>query len=463
MPKVFVFCIGGTGIRVLKSITMLAASGMKTNGYKIVPIIVDPHIDLEEKTKVDNLIADYSRIYDFSTQNGVNRLDAMDGFFNAEFVKLSDLDGQVNAKNQNQAERRSFSDYINAGNLDNNDINNYLIKTLFSEKNLTNSLAVGFKGNPNVGTVVLNEMVGKSNWYDSFLRHFEGDDRVFIISSIFGGTGASGYPLIEKKVRDAESFPNVKKAIMGAVTVLPYYGLDDPKNSGSDIDSANFYTKTKAALSYYEKSVKSDYLYYVGEQTLRATYCNNEREQRDYAHFVELVAASALFDFLRRERPDTPQALTRAIKEDKETMEMGSLGDGYFDLVHSVSNMMLMQRLVSQLPKESQFPLKLNWKMNSDFYESDKFKSLSSFCQQFGTWYEELSSNKRSFAPLNLTDGIYGDYKNWIKGQSLKGKDLSYYFLQILNISSATKKTHDNEFRYFVEFIHTAIDYYTSK
>ncbi len=117
MPKVFVFCIGGTGIRVLKSITMLAASGMKTNGYKIIPIIVDPHIDLEEKTKVDNLIADYSRIYDFSTQNGVNRLDAMDGFFNAEFVKLSDLDGQVNAKNQNQAERRSFSDYINAGNL----------------------------------------------------------------------------------------------------------------------------------------------------------------------------------------------------------------------------------------------------------------------------------------------------------------------------------------------------------
>ena len=49
MKKVFVFCIGGTGIRVMKSITMLMASGMETNGYTIVPIILDPHLDLEEK------------------------------------------------------------------------------------------------------------------------------------------------------------------------------------------------------------------------------------------------------------------------------------------------------------------------------------------------------------------------------------------------------------------------------
>ena len=41
---------------------MLAASGVKTNGYSIVPIIIDPHIDLEEKTKVDNLINDYISI-----------------------------------------------------------------------------------------------------------------------------------------------------------------------------------------------------------------------------------------------------------------------------------------------------------------------------------------------------------------------------------------------------------------
>ena len=49
MKKVFVFCIGGTGERVMKSITMLMAAGMDTNGFTVVPIIVDPHLDLDEK------------------------------------------------------------------------------------------------------------------------------------------------------------------------------------------------------------------------------------------------------------------------------------------------------------------------------------------------------------------------------------------------------------------------------
>ena len=50
MAKVFVFCIGGTGIRVMKSITMLMAGGMSTNGYTVIPVILDPHLDLEDLT-----------------------------------------------------------------------------------------------------------------------------------------------------------------------------------------------------------------------------------------------------------------------------------------------------------------------------------------------------------------------------------------------------------------------------
>ena len=63
MKKVFVFCIGGTGIRVMKSITMLMAGGMSTNGYTVVPIVLDPHLDLQEKTKLDSLIRKYKEIY----------------------------------------------------------------------------------------------------------------------------------------------------------------------------------------------------------------------------------------------------------------------------------------------------------------------------------------------------------------------------------------------------------------
>lgn len=62
MKKVFVFCIGGTGIRVMKSIMMLLAGGMKTNGYVVVPIILDPHLDLQEKKNLHSLIESYKTV-----------------------------------------------------------------------------------------------------------------------------------------------------------------------------------------------------------------------------------------------------------------------------------------------------------------------------------------------------------------------------------------------------------------
>ena len=43
MAKLFVFGIGGTGSRVIRSLVMLMAAGVKIqNCDKIVPIIIDP-------------------------------------------------------------------------------------------------------------------------------------------------------------------------------------------------------------------------------------------------------------------------------------------------------------------------------------------------------------------------------------------------------------------------------------
>ena len=311
MKKVFVFCIGGTGIRVMKSITMLMAGGMSTNGYTVVPIILDPHLDLEEKKNLHSLIDNYESIYKQSINNGTSTLNHLEGFFNSEMLTIGELNNQLNDTQQATGSKEKFSSYIDVSNLGTRDINNYLVETLFSTKNLNNPLSVGFKGNPNVGTVVLGDMIEGADWFKAFKLHCEKDDRVFIISSIFGGTGASGYPLLEKKIRGTNNQPTVKNALMGAVTVLPYFGLKDPSSSGSDIDSTNFYTKTKAALAYYQNTVQSDYLYYVGEKTLRQVYENDEQKQEDTANFIELVAASALFDFLTRERPERRQYMTR--------------------------------------------------------------------------------------------------------------------------------------------------------
>lgn len=462
MKKVFVFCIGGTGIRVMKSIIMLMAGGMDTNGYTVVPVILDPHLDLEEKKNLNSLIDSYKDIYKKSINNGSSTLNSLQGFFNSEIKTINELNNQTNDTQQNSGSKEKFRSYINLANLGTDDLNNYLVETLFSTKNLDNPLSVGFKGNPNVGTVVLGELIEGADWFRAFKQHCEKNDRVFIISSIFGGTGASGYPLLEKKIRLAENEPAVKNALMGAVTVLPYYGLKDPSTTGSDIDSANFYTKTKAALAYYEDTVKSDYLYYIGEKSLKQVYDNDEKKQDDKANFIELIAGSALFDFLKREKPDSQQYLTRAIESDVESLDLISLGNGYKDIVKSVADYMLLRNFVNSLPTEKYFPLIKERGFNDEFYKDAAFQTLARFTNSYYKWYSELAQNNRAFAPLHYDNP--NQMSGWIKSIEMEAKDDSYYLLKMIQASNKDKsKEHSNKFRFFLEFAYDAIDYYTSK
>lgn len=461
MKKVFVFCIGGTGIRVMKSIVMLMAGGMDTNDFMVVPVIIDPHLDLEEKKNLHALIENYENVFDRSVCNGADRLNSLNGFFKTEIKTIGELNNQQNDTKAPDGSQLAFGSYINVNGLDSGDINNFFVETLFSQKNLGSPLSVGFKGNPNMGTVVLGEMIEGADWYQGFKTHCESGDRVFIISSIFGGTGASGYPLVEKKIKELNDMPAVREALMGAVTVLPYYGLKDPKASGSDIDSANFYTKTKAALAYYEGTVKSDYLYYVGETHLKQVYENDEKKQDDKANFIELVAASAFFDFLKRSKPDNRQFLTRAIADDKDSLDIKSLGDGYKDLVKNVADMMLLRELVMTLPEEKSFPLIKNRGLNKKFYKDAQFNSLTAFMDMYYKWYTELSQNKRAFAPLFCSRS---HMSSWIKSMELDAKDDSYYLLEMIKASNETKdKSHSNKFRFFLQFAYEAINKYTKK
>ncbi|MCM1312487.1 MAG: hypothetical protein NC206_04000 [Bacteroides sp.] len=467
MKKVFVFCIGGTGLRVMKSITMLLAAGMDAKGFAIVPVLIDPHMDLEEKRNLQSLINEYETIYNSIIMGDGKRLQAIEGFFGTDIADLAKLNGQQNDISEPIAEKRSFGQYINRGNLNSGDVNNYLVQTMFSQANLDNDLSVGFKGSPNVGTVVLGEMIKGADWFQAFCNTCQKDDRIFIVSSIFGGTGASGYPLLEKKVRNSTDHPNVKDAMMGAVSVLPYFALEDPSTTDSDIDSANFLTKTKSALAYYENSVLSDYLYYIGEQSMKKTYANDEKQQDDPAHFIELVAATALFDFLAKtDKPEKPQVLSRSIKEDVESLSISSLGDPYNDIVKAVADMMLLSRLVHLLPKEKHFPLSINRGFNKDFYEDKSFVNLQNFLSRFAAWYHELETNNRGFAPLTIAplEKRNDDLSNWIQDFSLDAKDESYYLLEMIRASNRDKDgARTVKFRRFLDYAYKAINKYTSK
>lgn len=454
MKKVFVFCIGGTGLRVMKSITMLMAAGMKTNGYTVVPIILDPHLDLDEKKNLQSLIEKYIDIYKRATVDG----NGPKGFWGSEMKWISELQSQTNDTNKEAGEERSFSEFLQLGKLGASNLNQWLIKTLYSSDNLNSKLSVGFRGNPNIGTVVLQEKFNGKSEIDTLKSICGPEDRVFIISSIFGGTGASGYPLIERIIRNSTESKNLSEVFMGAITVLPYYSLTDPKKSNSKIDSGNFMTKAKAALTYYENTVKSDYLYYIGEKELQASFENDEQKQLDKANFIELVAATSLFHFLRQTKSKERQYLTRAIENDAPSLDLSTAGKGYSTIVKSLADFLILKTLLEVLPKEKYFPLKKTRGFNEEFYKGSILK-VQSFAKDFECWYKEVSSTQRSFAPIAdiNSNKMATIIKNSIE---IDAKDDSYYLLQMIKSS---KQTTGNKVRDFLDYAYSAINVYTKK
>lgn len=149
---------------------------------------------------------------------------------------------------------------------------------------------------------MLNQIT-QSDDFQQFANSFQQGDRVFIISSIFGGTGASGFPLLLKTLRTDKTIPNhalINNAIIGAVTVLPYFKLK--QDDDSEIDSSTFISKTKSALAYYEPNVTKNgqinALYYLADN-INNTYENNEggTAQKNDAHLMEMLSATAVVDF----------------------------------------------------------------------------------------------------------------------------------------------------------------------
>ena len=271
--------------------------------------------------------------------------------------------------------------------------------------------------------------------------------------------------MIEKLIDEEKDNPNVKKAIMGAVSVLPYFTLKDQTNKSSDIDSATFLTKTKAALSYYEKSVKSDYLYYVGDKNMSASYDNDESVQKDTANFIELVAASALFHFVQQGEPTSSQYFSRAIKEDNNVLTLSTAGDSYKPLIKAVADMMMLKKLVDTLPNESQFPLILNRHWNDKFWADNSFITLKNFLNIFENWYEELADNKRSFSPLDFKKSKNEISNSFIKNFTIQGaNDISQYLLEIIIASNHDKEeNNENHLRQLLKFSYKAINKYTSQ
>ncbi len=441
MAKLYVFGIGGTGARVLRSFTMMLAAGVSVQADDIVPIIIDPDVSNADLTRTVQLMNNYRAVrshLSFSEEIPTNffRKDLMQILPNYTLC-IQDTDD------------KTFKKFIDLSSMDKPA--QALMRILFSEKNLKSSMDVGFKGNPNIGSVVLNQIV-ESEQFSTFANSFAAGDKIFIISSIFGGTGASGFPLLLKTLRTNNVMPNhdlINHAEIGAITMLPYFKLEPSEES--EIDSSTFISKTKSALAYYEHNISRNSsinaLYYLADDVSNI-YQNHEggSAQQNDAHLVEFLAATALVDFCNKQHLATVNK-ELGLRDLNESVTF----DSFYDeqerlLLEPLTKFIMMGNCLTD--KFSYFCSK-SFNANNDhfrdIYASSFMSALTTVCKDYKQWLGEMKGNKRSLDLFNLNakDKPFEVVTNRKPKKVLSTK--SDYDLVTDRLNSAVRKCHSKD------------------
>jgi hypothetical protein len=155
-----------------------------------------------------------------------------------------------------------------------------------------------------------------------------GNARIFILGSIFGGTGASSIPVIPKALQDFVKIRSgnkedidFTKAKFGATLLTEYFTFKKPDNKQTSskhdsviADPSFFPINSQAALQFYQgdPTVKRFYktLYHIGWPitSKKIGEVGNEKvdtggaNQKNPCHITELLCACAAYDFFTRKK-----------------------------------------------------------------------------------------------------------------------------------------------------------------
>lgn len=434
--RIFIFGIGGTGSRVLRSLTMLLASGVKLAhpDLAIVPIVIDTDADNGDTTRTRDLLRNYYKIRKTFVNQNISSQNEM--FFNTQIRSFNRLDSASDAAELDvqfdfQNRDITFASFINHNGLTKEDQD--IVELLYNDSlddhpELHLNLKVGFKGNPNIGSVVFNDL-SNSQQFKNLESSYTESDRVFIVSSIFGGTGASGFPTLVKLIRESTN-PNLSQTKVGAITVMPYFNVDS--NAKSAINSALFDTKTKAALSFYagDKHINSiEALYYIADKNQSGTLPNVEggREQVNDSHIVELISATAILDFINKKDTElaTPQFFEFGAESGDNPFSIanfcGGTKESYIKPLTTFAYAAKIATSFLPVLKSEAFYGPKELDIAGQLGYSSEYKLLLNFFEQFKKWSAaELASKENGRAFNSFSFDAENNLNFLVHGKSIK-------------------------------------------
>jgi len=333
MQKNVLIGIGGTGSRVIESVLHLCAAGLGPDKLHI--FMIDPDRGNGNLTRTQSLIKKYTEF----REKWEKAPDRPNSCFKTEIIIPQGDEPFV--WNIFEDSYYTLGKYINYDNIyqNNRDLAD-LANVLFTDQELKTSLERGFRGHPSIGAVVMadppmDEYPFKLLW-DGVESLGENDLRVYIVGSIFGGTGAAGFPTLGAnqliKFNDkAKLGDNKSKVLLGGALVLPYFSfsVENTANESMFVTASDFPIATKAALQYYnDKELGFDQYYLIGDSLSQKVgkFSTGASTQNNQPHYIELVSGLASFDFFNQPAGDALNERKYFIaSRDNETVDWGTL------------------------------------------------------------------------------------------------------------------------------------------
>jgi hypothetical protein len=329
MAQVFVIGIGGTGMRCIEAFTHLCAIGMFDN-TDVHLLALDTDKDNGNFTRLKNLKEAYIKT------KGVNKKQFAleDTFFSANlhYYQFS----------PDYSRHSTFSALYNYGDTKfSNPEKAAVADLLFTDNAKDFDLKHGYRAQTHLGSLLMyHSIINDVKQNDkSDLRRFiqelilastSGKPRVFILGSVFGGTGASSIPIIPKAIKEAAALISdatdiEQNAFFGATLLTSYFSFPLPNDREKQqqkviATSDKFALNSQAAMMFYEadETVKKTYqkFYMMGTESIDwqpskvkdKTITGGENQEND-SHYIELLAAFSAWHFFNSLEEGTEEGL----------------------------------------------------------------------------------------------------------------------------------------------------------
>lgn len=303
--------IGGTGAKVVESTLHLLAAGL----------LRDPQKEVNDPARAVHL-----GFIDSDRENGTrSRVEtSLRSYVDSQPEEQPDFFGPrlglLKVWNPVPRANETFSSILGVNPAATDGDAEALSRVLYDPGLLYVNLDDGFRGAPNLGRLVMSAALRAIDYRDtdSIWKKIDeevrsnNDTRIVLAGSLFGGMGAAGLPAIARHLRATypkERFPKLHLAIIPA---LPYFTFPTDTEDGLHALHENFVATSKNALLHYidhglQKDVSAIYVAGYQKPAQVPSFSIGRIDQRNPAHFIDLLAALGVMHFWRDWKPVTPE------------------------------------------------------------------------------------------------------------------------------------------------------------